>query len=672
MLRDRFKETFAPKRKKQNPGYENFIQSLAQQIKWLKFGVVERFLAEMNDPDEPIFQKMLALDLINAEALAAQILPGDPDNRYFIKRLVDAGLLAPDWFGSFLRFENGFPLSDPEKGTFAEFLLNQKVVTYDDLPALLRKESEAGIRLEDLVLEYELLDENSVWENLAEFLDVPLVDQKELRMNPETVRKFPEKFTRIFLMMPIVEIGDTIVVTSYRPMPAPTLKVLEDRLQRKIAFKLCTKEQYRLFQEEFNSAKGNIARNYGNRTDEETTVSKGDIDMTKKAIDLDVDSTVEMVAILVQKAVDYRATDIHLEPRRDGLRIRYRVDGILYEAGIVDQQTGREVISRIKILADMDITERRLPQDGHFRFSSGEAQYDMRLATVPTNFGERMEIRLAEGGKVFTSIDQLGFTEDDTDLIDSFISRPHGIVLATGPVGSGKTTTLYSCISKVNRDALNILTIEDPIEYLIEGANQIEVNYKVNFDFVHGLRAILRQDPDVILVGEIRDEETAKIAIRAGMTGMLVFSTLHSNDSVGSVTTLANFQISRFLIANALVGSIAQRLVRKICPHCSAPRKTDKNIRKALKMTAKQLSGYKLKKGVGCEYCFFTGYLGRTGIFELFNVTESARSLIMNNGTEDEMKKKSIEDGLIPLKLAGLRKVKEGKTTVEEYVRVLG
>lgn len=671
MFREKLKETFVPKRAKPKLDYETFTHKLFDQLKWVKLGVVERFLAGINDPDDTIFQKMLALDLMDAEALAAHILPGDPDNPFFIKRIFEAGLLDPAWFSPLLRTENGFPLSDSDKGTFAEYLLSKGQISYENLVDLIREESEANVRLEDLICEHGLLGEQKTWTSLAEFLDVPFAKQKSLQLKPEVAGRFPEKYFRIFLLLPMVEIGEALVVTSYRPVPSLVLKNLEERLQRKIAFKLCTKELFRNYTEQFNLLKGRVARNYGSRT-EESTVRKGEMDMTKKAIDLDVDSTVEMVAILVQKAVDYRATDIHLEPRRDGLRIRYRVDGLLYEAGTVDQQTGREVISRIKILADMDITERRLPQDGHFRFSSGEAQYDMRLSTVPTNFGERMEIRLAEGGKVFTSIDQLGFTKDDTQLIDSFISRPHGIVLATGPVGSGKTTTLYSCLSKVNRDALNILTIEDPIEYLIEGANQIEVNYKVSFDFVHGLRAILRQDPDVILVGEIRDEETAKIAIRAGMTGMLVFSTLHANDSVGSVTTLSNFQISRFLIANALVGSIAQRLVRKTCPHCAKPQKVDKTVRKALKMTSKQLTGFNLIKGAGCEHCFFTGYVGRTGIFELFNVTESGRSMIMNNASEDELKKKSIEDGLVPLKQACLQNVKEGITTVEEFVRVLG
>lgn len=381
-------------------------------------------------------------------------------------------------------------------------------------------------------------------------------------------------------------------------------------------------------------------------------------------------SAVEMVASLVQMAVESRATDIHIEPRRSDTLIRYRVDGFLYQAAVTEPATGREILSRIKILADMDITERRLPQDGHYRFSTDEAEYDMRISTVPTHFGERMEIRLAEGGKVFSKIEDLGMTPEEVGLINSFVAKPHGIIMATGPVGSGKTTTLYSCVSRIDRAGMNVMTIEDPIEYIIPGANQIEVNYRVNFDFVHGLRAILRQDPNVILVGEIRDEETARIAIRAGMTGMLVLSTLHANDAVGSVTTLANFRINRFLIANALVGSIAQRLVRRICPECSTPVKLTEAMKKALHLTSTK--GFEARRGTGCEHCLNTGYYGRTGIFEIFAVDNDIRSIIMNDGSEEQIRDAAEKKGMLNLRDAGLKKVREGVTTAEEFLRVIG
>jgi type II secretory ATPase GspE/PulE/Tfp pilus assembly ATPase PilB-like protein len=379
-----------------------------------------------------------------------------------------------------------------------------------------------------------------------------------------------------------------------------------------------------------------------------------------------------LVAALIQQAVEARATDIHIEPRRRDTQIRYRVDGFLYQIALVDNSVGREVISRIKILADMDITERRLPQDGHYRFATDAAEYDMRISTVPTHFGERMGIRLAEGGRIFTRVEDLGMTEEDVEAVNGFIAKPHGIILATGPVGSGKTTTLYSCISRIDQATLNVMTIEDPIEYIIPGANQIEVNYRVNFDFVQGLRAILRQDPNVILVGEIRDEETARIAIRAGMTGMLVFSTLHANDAVGAVTTLANFHINLFLIANALVGSVAQRLVRRTCPDCARPAKLDAAARRTLQLGNRDVRDANVLRGEGCEQCLFTGYRGRTGVFEVFRVTPEARLAIMNNASEEDIRRKAIEEGMVPLREAGWRTVREGTTTVEEYARVIG
>ncbi|MBK7973113.1 MAG: type II/IV secretion system protein [Deltaproteobacteria bacterium] len=404
-----------------------------------------------------------------------------------------------------------------------------------------------------------------------------------------------------------------------------------------------------------------------------TAASRGtNLRFAGEPLPINTNSAVETVATLIEKAVGSRATDIHIEPRRDGFNIRYRVDGFLYEVGRVDHTTGREIISRIKILADMDITERRLPQDGHYRFSTEVSEYDMRIATVPTNFGERMGIRLAEGGRLFTSLEDLGMSAEEVEIVDSFIAKPHGIVLATGPVGSGKTTTLYSCINKIDKGAVNVMTIEDPIEYVIPGANQIEVNYKVNFDFVYGLRAILRQDPNVILVGEIRDEETAKIAIRAGLTGMLVFSTLHANESVGSVTTLTNFNINRFLIANALVGSLAQRLVRQVCAHCAESIRNKKAAAEALNVAPKEISGFNLVRGTGCEACFNTGYRGRLGIFEIFQVTNKVRSLIMSGATEEQIRKQALDDGMRTLRDSGLAKLREGLTTVEEFVRVLG
>lgn len=649
--------------------YMNFVQELVGELTWVKEGAVIRFLDNQKNLSDILFKKLLILNAIDKADIGLISQNGVGKGSFFVEKLAGLGKLNIGIFVKLLRTLDGFPLCDDQKGTFAQYLLDNELVSYDQLMELMQKESETLLRVEDIIADKKILTGVKIYSALADFFSVPFMENINLSVTDKDIITFPIEFFELFELMPVDATKKKVVVCSHLPVADIVIDTLSKKLKKKIDYRICTKVEFFKRRNQFVSLLNKLI---DSGSGGETKTMKSKFKLFGRSIDLKLEDAVEMVATLVQKAVDYRATDIHLEPRRHGLNIRYRVDGFLYEMAKVEHRLGREIISRIKILADMDITERRLPQDGHFRFGTGKAEYDMRLATVPTNFGERMEIRLAEGGKVFTTIEQLGIGEKEMTLVDSFIRRPHGIVLATGPVGSGKTTTLYSCITKVDQQALNVMTIEDPIEYIIPGANQIEVNYKVNFDFVHGLRAILRQDPDVILVGEIRDDETAKIAIRAGMTGMLVLSTLHANDAVGSVTTLSNFQINRFLIANALVGALAQRLVRKICPYCSKPVKIDESGINTLSLPQKELKDFDIRKGEGCEHCFYTGYLGRTGIFEIFNVTENSRRLIMSGAQEEDIRDLALKEGLMSLKQAGLEKVKQGVTTVEEYIRVFG
>jgi len=381
-------------------------------------------------------------------------------------------------------------------------------------------------------------------------------------------------------------------------------------------------------------------------------------------------SAVQIVDTLIASAIEARATDLHLEPGEKVGRIRFRVDGTCVEA--LRLPTGRydEVVSRIKVLAEMDVTERRLPQDGHIRVEVGDDFQNVRIASVPARCGEKLALRMANTERVRARLDELGLAKEHLDLLRELTSRPFGMILATGPVGSGKTTTLYSCLQELDRDTTNVMTIEDPVEVAIDGCTQLEVNYSIGFDFVSGLRALLRQDPDCILVGEIRDEETARISVRASMTGLRVYSTLHTNDSTGAVTALRNFQLSSHLLASSIQGVIAQRLLRRLCAHCRTPHKLSAADRELLGMT-RTPKGFTAYAPSGCEHCLGTGYWGRVGVFEIFGVSREIREMILEERSERAIRDRARVDGLVTLQDDGRSKVGAGLTSVEEFRRVL-
>ena len=382
-------------------------------------------------------------------------------------------------------------------------------------------------------------------------------------------------------------------------------------------------------------------------------------------------SAVDLVRQIFESALGSRATDIHLEPFDRVGRIRFRVDGVCVEAIHLNRTLFQETLARIKVLADLDVTERRRPQDGHVRFVIDHRPLDMRIATMPTRRGEKMAIRLADATHARLTLSDLGMNDAELQLVRGIASRPYGLMLATGPVGSGKTTTLYACLEEVDRTLKHVASIEDPVEIELEGVNQIEVNRSIGVDFVSGLRALLRQDPDVLLIGEIRDEETAKIAVRAAMTGRLVYSTLHANTAAAAVTTLRNLGIADFMIAASLQGIIAQRLLRKVCVHCAEPVTLDAGTRKALGINAPAKSVH-AKRGRGCAQCGFTGYHGRTGIFEVLPIDETLRDMVLACATHHDLETYAHSIGCNTLADAAARKVAEGATTVEERFRILG
>lgn len=386
--------------------------------------------------------------------------------------------------------------------------------------------------------------------------------------------------------------------------------------------------------------------------------------------DTDDASIMKFVNQIIREAYHERATDVHIEPFEDELFVRYRVDGILHD--IPTPQTIKKfqsaIISRIKIMADMNIAEKRLPQDGRIQFSIDDETVDLRVSTLPILHGESIDLRILPRSQMHLGLEQLGLPYEYLGIIDSLIKKPHGILLVTGPTGHGKTTTLYACLSKINSADKKIITVEDPVEYQIKRINQVPVHHKIGLTFANGLRSILRQDPDVIMVGEIRDQETAEIAIRASLTGHLVFSTLHTNDAPGAITRLIDMGIEPYLIASSVEAVIAQRLVRLVCPNCRKECEPDKTFLDKIAGEIKEIKLY--KSGDGCENCRHTGYKGRTGIYELLKIDDNLRRVVLDKTSSGNIRKEALASGMTTLYHDGWRKVARGLTTIEEVMRV--
>ncbi|MFO0909139.1 MAG: GspE/PulE family protein [Isosphaeraceae bacterium] len=379
----------------------------------------------------------------------------------------------------------------------------------------------------------------------------------------------------------------------------------------------------------------------------------------------------DLVSQILERAIESRATDIHFDPQENGLRIRFRIDGQLQDILTLDPGVTTAVVSRVKVMSNLNIVERRHAQDGRITIQHLNRPRDLRVATFPTALGEKIVVRVHESLSDAHTFDRLGLTAVQAEKLINQISKPYGAVLVAGPVGAGKTSTVYSCLGRINLPTRNVMSIEDPIEYRIPGVNQTQVDHRSDMRFSEGLKAMLRQDPDVIMIGEIRDEETARIGIRAALTGVLVFSTIHASDSPGTIGNLYNFGIPGYQLSSSLLGVISQRLVRKICPYCRVAYPADSKVLAALDLDPAQYENLVLHRGLGCPACFQTGYLGRTGIFEIMVITDELRELIFQQIPKDILRRVASDLGMQSLKSSAVDKVLEGTTTVEEIYRVV-
>ena len=395
---------------------------------------------------------------------------------------------------------------------------------------------------------------------------------------------------------------------------------------------------------------------------------EGDVDHLK---DLASEAPViRLVNLIISRAVELQASDIHFEPFEDSFHIRYRIDGILHDMESPPKNLQAAVISRIKIMSKLNIAERRLPQDGRIKLRVQGKQIDFRISSLPTLFGESVVMRILDSESITFDLDHLGFPKHNLQAFENLIARPHGIILVTGPTGSGKTTTLYSALNKINAPDKKIITVEDPIEYQLHGVNQVQVKSAIGLTFANTLRSILRQDPDIIMIGEIRDAETAEIAIHAALTGHLVFSTLHTNDAAGAITRLMEMGMENYLVSSSLLGILAQRLVRNVCPKCAETYVPDSETIREMEIAPEDIEGLELAKGEGCEYCADTGFRGRSGIYEMMMIDDEIRKLIISNTDSKIIKDKARSLGMQTLRESGWSKVKDKKTTVSEVIRV--
>jgi len=517
------------------------------------------------------------------------------------------------------------------------------------------------------------LTEKQMLQVFGECLRLPVVDVLAEAVVPTRfVEKVPVHFARSHNLIGLEEINGTIRVASCSPLDTHPIDELSALLDRVVEPVLAPRgEITSLINRAYQQKTDLVDEALEDLDEDELAGISKEIERSTDLLDIaNKAPIIKLVNMVLFQALKMRASDVHIQPYEEKLQVRFRIDGILYDMMTPPKKIQEAIISRVKIMGKMDIAERRLPQDGRATVKLGDSEVDIRISSVPTNHGERLVLRLLDKGARLYELEELGLELEDREIIKKLIDASHGIVLVTGPTGSGKTTSLYAALKRINATEYNIMTIEDPIEYHLPGVSQIEVNYKKGLTFATGLRSLVRQDPDIIFVGEIRDEDTAGIAIQASLTGHLVFSTLHTNDAPGAVTRLIDIGVEPYLVASSVIGVVAQRLVRLICKHCKEEMDVTPDELKQIGLKAEQVPTLRLWRGRGCPHCLNSGYLDRTAIYEIFTVTDLVRDQIMAKAQVTQIKAGALKRGMRTLRMDGARKVLKGQTTVEEVLRV--
>ncbi|MGD9874533.1 MAG: GspE/PulE family protein [Kiritimatiellia bacterium] len=536
---------------------------------------------------------------------------------------------------------------------------------------ILQRQQQSSMSITDVVLDMGYARDDEFLQALAKTMAIPFVRLSDTAIDAAILQKLPTKAVFQYNVVPVAMEKGALRVATHNPFHPGLVDALRLASGFRIRLALSTADDLSKASKKFYGV-GADTLDQMIQHDRIEVASEEDI-LPADLSDLDQEaSVVKFVNQIIWEAHKDRATDIHMEPMETSLRIRYRVDGVLHQTPVPAQlkRFQSAIISRIKVMSNMDIAEKRLPQDGRISLRIRGEEIDVRVSTMPTVYGESVSLRLLMRSSGLLGMDKLGMAPRDSKILTKMIHKPHGILLVTGPTGSGKSTSLYAWLHTINSVDKRILTIEEPIEYEMEGVNQINVRPQIGLTFAVGLRHILRQDPDVIMVGEIRDRETAEISIRAALTGHLVFSTLHTNDAPGAVTRLLDMGIEPFLVASSVEGLVAQRLVRRLCPACSRPLPVDKPSLTNIGFPLERLKEGTLKEAVGCEECRMTGFRGRTGIYEILAVDDHIRPLIVARASSAAIKTEALRRGMHTLREDGWTKALEGVTTVEEVLRV--
>jgi type IV pilus assembly protein PilB len=553
-------------------------------------------------------------------------------------------------------------------------LVTSGVITEKQLDEALRLQEGNDDKLGQILVRMGAVpDEDTIYEYLGKQLSIAYVKPTDIELNPDIVKLVPLDIAKKFNAIAIGLVKKTLIVALSDPRNIYVLDALKFITGYTIQPVICSETSIQKAIEELYQDKGNLEEIIKDLGDESLEILDTEQDLSD---DLDMQSMVEdkplvrLVDSILSEAINKKASDVHIEAYEKKVRVRYRIDGELVEVSQIPFKYRAAIVSRVKIMADLDISERRLPQDGRIKVKLGERAIDLRVSVLPTIFGEKVVMRILDPQTLMVDLTRLGFPDVALENFKKAIHLPYGMILVTGPTGSGKTTTLYSALKTLNTADVNIMTAEDPVEFNFEGINQVLVKSEIGLTFASALRSFLRQDPDIIMVGEIRDLETAEIGIRAALTGHLVFSTLHTNDAPSTINRLMDMGIPEYLVASATRLIMAQRMVRKICPRCKEEVEKPQELLGRLGLTEQDVKARRVYRGKGCSACNKSGYSGRIGIFEVMFISSQIESMIVGKASEQEIREQAIKEGMMTLRMAALEKLFNGITTMEEVLAV--
>ncbi|AZR74496.1 type II secretion system protein GspE [Anoxybacter fermentans] len=554
-------------------------------------------------------------------------------------------------------------MSQPKLG---QILIDFNLITEEQFEEALKIHKHSNKRIGEILIDLGYITESQLVQVLEFQLGVPHVDLSKYNLDQRLTRYIPENIARRHRVVPLKKEDNVLKVAMADPLDIFAIDDIKLNARCKIEAMIASVSDIEKAIEELYSMTGLGDDGFDITYDIPEDVEDLEIDELRRLVE---DAPiVRLTNLLIRQAIQQRASDIHIEPMKDEIRVRYRIDGVLHEFRSLPKSNQAALVSRLKIMAGLDIAERRKPQDGRIELKQPEGEVDIRISTIPTIYGEKVVLRILNKESVLLDLDKLGFSLKNRRYFDEMLKKPHGIILVTGPTGSGKTTTLFAALNKLNSQEKNISTVEDPVEYRLEGINQIQINPRVGLTFASALRAILRQDPDIIMIGEIRDRETASIAIRAAMTGHLVLSTIHTNDAPSAITRLIDMGIEPYLVSSSMIGVVAQRLVRKICPSCKERFEPSEEMRFYLGELGQQVKY--LYRGKGCPDCNKTGYQGQLAIHEVLVPDREIRRLTIQNRPAEDLRDAAVANGMTTLKMDGIEKALKGLTSLEEVMRV--